>query len=72
MMKREVLMATLALGAPVLSATPARATESVAESRFHLVTMRCESEAEDGPETTPQSPPNCQQPMPTSPTDTPL
>jgi hypothetical protein len=43
--------------AVLIVATPAFADESVGQSHFHLLSVKCEVEASDGPEATPQSPP---------------
>jgi len=49
---RQLFLATV-----LLTAVPVFASEPVAESQFHLLTTRCEAEANDGIEATPQSPP---------------
>ncbi|MDR3607588.1 MAG: hypothetical protein P4M08_09425 [Oligoflexia bacterium] len=41
----------------LLAATPLWASETANESRFHLLSLKCEPDNDAGPESTPQSPP---------------
>ena len=50
-------MRTLIILAVFITATQGFCAETGGESRFHLITTKCETEVNDGPETTPQSPP---------------
>lgn len=62
-MKAVLVLLLLLFALPALASEsngtlPTQASEaSISESRFHLITMKCEPEASEGPETTPQSPP---------------
>jgi hypothetical protein len=53
----ENMMKALACLLFLVLAAPAFSSESVQQSRFHLLTTRCEVDSDDHPESTPQSPP---------------